>query len=78
MQLEKQGAVVWRRDAEKEQCYIHVIHVAGFKVCRIGSQADIYYFYCRSTTIPGFLMVRENYTVTFSIIPFFLRSFSYH
>ena len=38
----------------------------------------IHYFYCRSTTIPGFLMMRESYTVTFSIIPFFLRSFSYH
>ena len=38
MQLEKQRAVVWRRDAEKEQCYI--IHVAGFTVCRIGSQVD--------------------------------------
>lgn len=38
MQLEKQGAVGWRRDAEKEQCYI--IPVAGFTVCRIDSQAD--------------------------------------
>ena len=76
MQLEKQGAVVWRRDAEKEQR--DIIHVAGFTVFRIGSQADIHYFYCRSTTIPGFLMMRESYTLTFSITPFLLRSFSYH